>query len=479
MSGQLTRARLIRYQPDGNNLETGKAITFDFNPETLTLKVSTGQQQERSRRGRQQVQNVGATAATLSFEAIFDTTRPKAHDDVTRDSAANDDTALDVRVRTGPIADLVATGTGSGGGQDNENAPRRVRFQWGSILFDGVITSHQETFDYFAPSGVPLRSKVQITLSQQDFRYEVSADQLARAAAATPPATARDAATAQGADSLLDLAPDDLALGFSASLQAGFSIDAGVRLEAELGISADVGLSLSAGIRLDASAALDVFGSAALSVGAGLDVAGVASAGFSASAGVSAGASFSTGAGVLASASFSAGARVSVNAGGPASARVSASAGVPASVGFSASAGDLGQAGLAPLAPSAATAPPGQTPPATSWAPDAPAPGSRAAALAAVVNSLRANGAAAATEGARVAPLPIRGSPPTVLPRTPRADNTIYATSRLSAVTAVSAEPRPSWEAVLPLTATTRQAPRPVYTARCCRHHGYGGYSCQ
>jgi hypothetical protein len=431
MSGQLTRARLIRYQPDGTNLETGKAITFDFNPETLTLKVSTGQQQERSRRGRQQVQNVGATAATLSFEAIFDTTRPKAHEDVAQGSQANDDTSLDVRVRTGPIADLVATQADSGGGQNNERAPRRVRFQWGSILFDGVITSHQETFDYFAPSGVPLRSKVQITLSQQEFRYEVSADQLARAATTTQPATARDAATAQGADSLLDLAPDDLALGFSASPQAGFSINPSVKLEAELGISADIGLSLSAGIRLDASAALDVFGSAALSVGAGLDVAGGASAGVSASAAASV------------------------------------------------STGDLGQAGLAPLSPSAVSAPPGQTPPATSWAPGAPAPGSQAAALAAVVNSLRANGAAAATEGARVAPLPIRGSPPTVLPRTPRADNTIYAASRLSAVAAVRPDPRPSWEAVPPLAATTRTIARWADAARCCRHHGYRGCQCR
>ena len=36
------------------------------------MKVSTGQQQDKSRRGRQQRQTVGASSATLSFDAIFD-----------------------------------------------------------------------------------------------------------------------------------------------------------------------------------------------------------------------------------------------------------------------------------------------------------------------------------------------------------------------------------------------------------------------
>jgi hypothetical protein len=35
-----------------------------------------------------------------------------------------------------------------------------VQFRWGTLIFNGVISQHQEVFDYFSPSGVPLRSKV-------------------------------------------------------------------------------------------------------------------------------------------------------------------------------------------------------------------------------------------------------------------------------------------------------------------------------
>jgi hypothetical protein len=200
MSGALKRAKLVPYDKAGSTLQTDQAIKFDFNPETLTLKISTGQQQDKSRRGRQQVQSVGASAATLSFDAIFDTTRPKDND-VVADGDLNDDTALDVRKRTKPIADLLAavpqpgggSGKGAGGGK-TDKSPSRVQFQWGNILFDGVITSHQETFDFFAPSGVPLRSKISLTLSEQNFNYVVNADDLSRATADPAPATARDAA---------------------------------------------------------------------------------------------------------------------------------------------------------------------------------------------------------------------------------------------------------------------------------------------
>src|SRR5690349_7112964 len=102
MSAALKRAQLVPFDDGGRTLQEDEAIDFDFNPETLTLKVSSGQQQDRGRRGHQQVQNVGASSATLSLEAIFDATRPKADGE-----AGNDETQLDVRGRTRKIADLL------------------------------------------------------------------------------------------------------------------------------------------------------------------------------------------------------------------------------------------------------------------------------------------------------------------------------------------------------------------------------------
>ncbi|KSB91817.1 hypothetical protein AS593_07275 [Caulobacter vibrioides] len=422
MSAALKRAKLTPYNTAGTTLQTDKVIKFDFNPETLTLKVTTGQQQDRGRRGRQQVQSVGASSATLAFEAIFDTTRPKDND-VVEDGDLNDDTALDVRRRTKPIADLLAAvpqpGGGSGksssggGGGKTDKSPCRVQFQWGNILFDGVITSHQETFDFFAPSGVPLRSKVQLTLSEQNFNYAVDADDLSRATADPPPANARDAATAADADSLFDLGSGELSLGFSASASFDLSLDASFSLSAQLGVSVDFGVSLDAGFSLDASAALDVFGSAALSATSGVS--------------------------------------------------------------------DVGQAGLGRLAPPV-RAPAGATQPSSPWAPDGPKPGTSAAGLARTVNALRASGAAGGRPGGPAPPggaggpaptaLPVRGSPPPALPRAPMPiDGTVYSGARMTPQSIQDGRRRPSWEA-LPGRAATPMA-------RAAPRHRSGGCGCR
>jgi hypothetical protein len=265
MSARFRRASIAPFDEAGKETLDDQAVPFDFNPETLTLKTSSGQSRDRARQGRQQVQNVGASSATLSFEAVFDSTRPRDGED----GRAALQEELDVRLRTRPLAMLIQAaesprGGGAGGSSSGkaQPAPRRVQFRWGSIVFNGLITSYQETFDYFSPGGVPLRSKVQVTITEQEFRYEIDSGERARArAASTAPAGLRDAAGAAGAESLFDLG----AGGFSLGLSAGFSTSsAGASLQAELGIAADIGLSAAAGVSLSADAALDVFGSAAL-----------------------------------------------------------------------------------------------------------------------------------------------------------------------------------------------------------------------
>lgn len=292
-TAQFKRAKLVPFDIGGQEPQEGEAIPLDFNPETLTLKVSSGEQRDQGRRGRQQVQNVGASKATLSFECIFDSTRPRDLDGGTADAAGGGagggEEMLDVRTRTKPIADLLQV---QGDGRDQ--APRRVQFRWGTLLFNGIISSHQETFDYFSPSGVPLRSKVQLTLTEQEFRYEVSADDAARRRAAVDQANAgaRALADAAGAASLLG---GGLGAGFSAGfeaglglevgldldLSAGFDLDIGLDVDLDLGLSADlglsvklgasadIGLSVGAGVDLDVDAAVDLFGAGAISATAG------------------------------------------------------------------------------------------------------------------------------------------------------------------------------------------------------------------
>lgn len=420
---QFQRARLVPFAADGRDTEEARAIPLDFNPETLTLKVSGGEARDRARRGRQQVQNVGASKATLSFECHFDSTRPR---DAQGDERG-DEERLDVRLRTKPIADLLQV-AGSG----RERAPRRVQFRWGTLIFNGIVTAHQEVFDYFSPSGVPLRSKVQLTLTEQEFRYEVDASDAARQrdASAAAAADARSRATAAGADRLLGGAAPGMNLAAGMDLAAGFELATSLRLDGELavelgvtaslGLAADLGVAAGAGIALDAGAAMDVFGPAALGAST-----------------------------------------------------------------------DLGRSGLRfpPLSPGLAAA--GVTP--NPWAPDGPAPGSSAAALAAAVNAHRAAGAipappagnaapasravagvtpASAGPAQAPAPLPVHGSPPLALRRVPTPDGPLLAGGTLPR-TLADGERRPSWE-TLPGAATPVDAPTGGQ-AGCGRARGCGG----
>lgn len=410
MSAALARARIVPFDATGRALEEGEAVPFDFNPETLTLKTSAGQARDRARQGRQQVQHVGASEATLSFEAVFDATRPR---EGARDDPDGPPERLDVRRRTRPLARLVQAdptsqrGGGGGGGKNRQPAPRRVQFRWGSIVFNGLITQYQESFDFFSPEGVPLRSKVQITLTEQEFRYEIDSEARARQAAAAPPAPAglREAAAAAGAERLTDLAGGGRSLGLEGGFAAGVS--AGVSLSAELGLSGDIGLSAGAGVSLSASASLDLFGSAALALGGG--GADVGKAGLA-----------------------------------------------PAPSGTQG----------APKPGAGAPAAPGP------WAPDGPAPGTQAAGLAALVAGRRAAGLAFALPNAPpgAAALPVRGAPPPVLPRAP-GGAVPPALRRVPIAAGWDGTRRPRWEGAAPPGATGgRAAPhaQPCGCRRCC-----------
>ncbi len=264
MSARLTRASITPFDAAGRETEDDRKIAFDFNPDTLTLKTSAGVARDKARQGRQQVQHAGATSATLTFEAVFDATRPRDGDG---SRPATNEEELDVRLRTRPLALLVQAPEEEAGesGGDAQPAPRRVQFRWGSIVFNGLITSYQETFDFFSPGGVPLRSKVQVTLTEQEFRYEIDSADRARSRAG-------GSGFGAGAGAGIGVSAG-LSAGFSASFSAGFSasfsasLSAGVSLDAEFGLSADLGLSAGAGVSLSADAAVDLFGGAALGTG--------------------------------------------------------------------------------------------------------------------------------------------------------------------------------------------------------------------
>lgn len=259
MSGPaLVKAKLIPFRdpPNATQPDQAREIPFDFNPETLTFKVSTGQARDPARRGRQQTQNVGASQATLSFECIFDSTRPRESDGA--NSLSSPVKERDVRRRTKAIADLLQAST-----PGRQPTPRRVRFLWGEFLFDGVVSQHQETFDYFSADGVPLRSKVALTLTEKDFRYNVTAAQAA---------PLRDgAATLASGQAGNDVPPaEDMPRAEVEQQRQDETLAAVMAPELRRASPAEIGQRLGAGLPLRASEALALFGTAALPAGAAL-----------------------------------------------------------------------------------------------------------------------------------------------------------------------------------------------------------------
>ncbi|MCU7802177.1 MAG: hypothetical protein KZQ96_03190 [Candidatus Thiodiazotropha sp. (ex Lucinoma borealis)] len=436
MSSQLTPALLIPYDAAGEELDDSNAITLDFNPETLTLKVQAGEEADRGRAGRQQSQHVAKSTATLSFDAIFDTTRPNPARGGSGDEPASPE-KLDVRVKTSVIAGfLQAEGDGE------NSSPRRVRFHWGNVIFDGLIKSFSETLDYFSPEGVPLRSKLSLSITEQDFRYNVDADQVQRTPATPNANQAGDLAANNDLDSLFDLSAGagfKLDLSLDLNLQVGLSLDIGfdadIKLGAELGFNADFDIGINAGVDFDisAGAALDLFGPAAIesSLGVGTDV------------------------------------DLGVALGGKAL-----------------------QSVTSPVVPGDAARPP------SAWASEGPEPGSRASKLAVQVQQSRARSASTSrdrlqtrsgdsastsneiAQGNVVTPLPIRGSPPTRPASFGSAQTRGLFPTRQQALPLGTSDQsgRPTWE-ILPAE-SKEQSVQVVSVHQCCvpQRKPYGSY---
>jgi len=183
-----------------DDLET---IALHFNPESLDFKIDN-KTDTKKKRTNQRVQYTGASSATLSFECIFDSTRPGTLAAAAPpDGAAAGPEALDVRAQTRILSGLL-NGLDPDASSEQQLYPKLVRFEWGTIQFQGYVTSFSETLDFFSPEGVPLRSKVSITLTEQSHRYHVtgqaqreSAAQAARREGATRVRPTRSPATGE------------------------------------------------------------------------------------------------------------------------------------------------------------------------------------------------------------------------------------------------------------------------------------------
>lgn len=261
---------------EGQELSEGarEPVTVHFNPETLNLTLTNTVQ--KGRRG-QPPQIVTAATGKLSMQLVFDTTT----------------TGRDVRENTSRVAMMMdpdQSATGRGQSRGNNKVPARLIFEWGTIRFTGYMDSYKEKIEFFSREGVPLRSVVDlsITQSERDFSPGEQSQEQARALqtrvgqnldAIAGPDQGRQMAEENGEENRRFAGGGSLSVssikgraaasfsagagisaGFSAGLDVGVGVGAGVGVG--VGLSAGVGVSAGAGVSagVSAGATVDAFG---------------------------------------------------------------------------------------------------------------------------------------------------------------------------------------------------------------------------
>lgn len=145
---QLARAKLIP-------LENGEpvmadAIEVQFNP--ASLKVNLANNLRAAENGTNtQAQYIESSSSSLAIELLFDSTADNT----------------DVRLKTVKIAEAFMKP-----GEENL-APKSCRFQWGSFSFEGMLQGFDETLDYFAPEGIPLRSTLSMSFAENAYQFRI------------------------------------------------------------------------------------------------------------------------------------------------------------------------------------------------------------------------------------------------------------------------------------------------------------------
>ena len=251
--------------------QQGQATTVHFNPTSLQLSISNTL--GASGESGDTKQYVTGSSATLTMELTFDTT----------------DVGTDVRAATQQIADFMEP--------DEQRIPGHILFQWGTFVFQGMVQSYQETIDFFAPSGVPLRAKVNLSMARQEAVFaedgagagsgeggrdgavlslSASAGVTGISAMAGVGDVGRGLGAANGLETLR-FTSGPISLGASVSLGgpvafssggAGFSMGGGIGISGGVGVGISGGIGLSGGVGVGGSIGGSIGGSASAGVSA-------------------------------------------------------------------------------------------------------------------------------------------------------------------------------------------------------------------
>ncbi|WP_372659512.1 hypothetical protein [Hydrogenophaga sp.] len=134
-----------------------KAIKVHFNPATLQFTVSNTLAPAANGGGSRQF--VSQTVAKLTMDLVFDTTASNPGGEVSGGE--------DVRTYTDRMVKLL-----NPFGPEGERTPPVVELSWGAYKFVGTIEQYRETLELFSADGVPLRASVNLTMSNDSYKFE-------------------------------------------------------------------------------------------------------------------------------------------------------------------------------------------------------------------------------------------------------------------------------------------------------------------
>jgi hypothetical protein len=136
--------------------DAGAPLPVQFNPTSLKLSRTNNIDKGGATTGMPKRQVPSVQSATLSFDLEFDTAEGK-----------KDGTPQDVRDLTRIVRQFTEPAD-----EHPKQPPPAVRFAWGTFRFQGIVTQLTEDLDYFSPTGMPLRAKVSVTITEVNPKWD-------------------------------------------------------------------------------------------------------------------------------------------------------------------------------------------------------------------------------------------------------------------------------------------------------------------
>lgn len=267
--GRLAKVKLQDITSNRGAISTRSEVEAQFNPTSMRLAHSNSVEGGRQR-AQQTRQYLGQGSSVLTVSLVFDTA-----------DEGNSDNPRSVREKVNFLEKFVLP-IDNGGRQ----IVPKLRFHWGTFVFDGIVERLNLEFDLFASNGTPLRAKVDLSIKEQDAKFErlESGQGANRAGNSTDPGDTGSSSAAPGASdesqgsqaaaesnrvapamegetapefaSRMGLDPTAWR-GLSADLSAGMSLEAGVEIGFDAGLSLNAGMGISLGVEAGVDLSLD------------------------------------------------------------------------------------------------------------------------------------------------------------------------------------------------------------------------------